>query len=104
VFVHPEEYIRFYPFVNPTRSSGNVTLTIQAWDGSSMNATCSVLDNNSKSQETFTGRLYLLYVLALPVSENNETFVYELVYLNRAPFVFNHNYNISTNEDTVSEK
>ena len=64
MFVRPEDYIRFHPFVNPARSSGNISLTIQAWDGSSMDTACTgVLDNNSKSQTVFMGEMYLLYVL-----------------------------------------
>ena len=55
MFIRPEDYVRFYPFVNPARSNGNVSLTIQAWDGSSMDTTCTgVVDNDSKSQEVYT--------------------------------------------------
>lgn len=43
------------------------------------------------------------FTLGLPVSASNETFIYQLVYLNRAPFTTMREYNITTNEDVDSE-
>lgn len=46
--------------------------------------------------------LHLLFI-ALPVSNTTETFTYQLVYLNRAPFTNGGAYNITTDEDVPSD-
>ena len=62
------------------------------------------ITNHSEQPLTIQPTGYIvIFTLALPVSANTETFTYQLVYLNRAPIITVHEYNISTDEDVASD-
>ena len=83
--VSPDGRIRFLPYPDPLKADTQVSIVYRAWDGSEV---IGCVDINSDQS---------------PLSAENETFTYDVEYLNRIPLVLQGFHALpSIKEDTVS--
>ena len=83
--VSPNGRIRFVPSPNPSKTDTLVSLVYRAWDGSSEMIDC-VQNTPIFSEQS-------------PISAENETFIYYVEYLNRAPTVAQIQYSLPNVEE-----
>ena len=84
--VSPENRVRFFPTPNANKNSGQASFIYRAWDGNSV-------DECINGSRVFSSQSSL--------SEENETFTYNVTYLNHAPVVNNSFYYLPTMEEDM---
>ena len=85
--VSPDDRVRFVPSPDYSKTPSQASLVYRAWDGSTSQIDCTDPFSNLST-----------------ISAENETFTYNIEYLNRAPVIIHNQYNLSsTEEDTPSE-